>query len=56
MVYERIRSRLAALRGRPDPGLVDMPKLMPVSLSLFLVVVVVGVALILPPTSSTRCS
>ena len=27
--YERVRAWLARLRGRPDPGLVDMRKLMP---------------------------
>jgi membrane-associated protease RseP (regulator of RpoE activity) len=47
IIYERIRAWLARLRGRPDPGLVDMAKLLPVSFSLFMVLVVFGVALIL---------
>ena len=29
VIYERIRSWFARLRGRPDPGLVDMTKLVP---------------------------
>jgi membrane-associated protease RseP (regulator of RpoE activity) len=39
IIYERIRAWIARLRGRPDPGLVDMAKLIPVSFSLFLVIV-----------------
>ena len=31
VIYERIRAWFARLRGRPDPGLVDMQKLVPVS-------------------------
>ncbi|HEX4830785.1 MAG TPA: site-2 protease family protein [Trebonia sp.] len=46
VVIERIRSRWARLRRRPDPGLFDVTRLMPVSLSLFAVLVVLGVALI----------
>jgi membrane-associated protease RseP (regulator of RpoE activity) len=45
VLYERLRAWLARLRGRPDPGLVDMTKLVPVSLSVF--AVLVGFALIL---------
>jgi membrane-associated protease RseP (regulator of RpoE activity) len=47
VVLERIRSRWARWRRRPDPGLFDVTKLLPVSLSLFAVLVVLGVALIL---------
>jgi membrane-associated protease RseP (regulator of RpoE activity) len=47
IIYERIRAWLARLRGHPDPGLVDMAKLLPVSFSLFLVIVVFSVVLIL---------
>jgi membrane-associated protease RseP (regulator of RpoE activity) len=47
IIYERIRAWLARLRGRPDPGLVDMAKLIPVSFSLFMVIIVVSVMLIL---------
>ena len=47
IIYERIRAWLARLRGRPDPGLADMAKLLPVSFGLFMVVVVFAVVLIL---------
>jgi membrane-associated protease RseP (regulator of RpoE activity) len=47
IVYERIRAGIARLRGRPDPGLVNMAKLLPVSFSLFLVVMVFGLVLVL---------
>jgi membrane-associated protease RseP (regulator of RpoE activity) len=47
IIYERIRAWLARLRGRPDPGLADMAKLLPVSFSLFMVIVVVSAMLIL---------
>ena len=47
ILYERIRAWLARLRGRPDPGLVDMAKLIPVSFSLFMVIIVVSVLLVL---------
>jgi membrane-associated protease RseP (regulator of RpoE activity) len=46
IIYERIRAWIARLRGRPDPGLVDMAKLIPVSFSLFLVIVVFACLLI----------
>src|SRR5580658_702432 len=39
ILWERIRAWFARLRGRPDPGLVDMAKLMPVMFSLFMVLV-----------------
>ena len=47
IIWERIRAWYARLRGRPDPGLVDMAKLLPVSFSIFVVLMVFGVALIL---------
>ena len=47
IVWERVRAWFARLRGRPDPGLVDMTKLLPVSFSIFLVLMFFGVALIL---------
>ena len=45
IIYERIRAWLARLRGRPDPGLVDMQKLIPVSVGVF--AVLVGFSLLL---------
>ena len=47
IVWERVRAWFARLRGRPDPGLVDMAKLLPVSFSIFLVLIFFGVMLIL---------
>jgi membrane-associated protease RseP (regulator of RpoE activity) len=47
VIWERIRAWFARLRGRPDPGMVDMAKLLPVSFSIFLVLMFFGVALIL---------
>jgi membrane-associated protease RseP (regulator of RpoE activity) len=47
VVWERIRSRIARWRRRPDPGLVDYMKFIPVSFSVFSVLVVIGVILIL---------
>jgi membrane-associated protease RseP (regulator of RpoE activity) len=46
VIAERIRARLARLRRRPDPGLLDYQKLLPLSMSVFLVLVVVGLMLI----------
>jgi membrane-associated protease RseP (regulator of RpoE activity) len=45
VLYEWVRSRLARMRGRPDPGLVDMTKLVPVSLGVF--ALVIGFSLLL---------
>ena len=39
VIYERARAWLARLRGKPDPGLVDMRKLLPVSLGVFALMV-----------------
>jgi membrane-associated protease RseP (regulator of RpoE activity) len=47
VIWERIRAWFARLRGRPDPGLVDYRKLVPVSFSIFMVLVVFGMMLIL---------
>jgi membrane-associated protease RseP (regulator of RpoE activity) len=47
IIYERIRAWLARLRGRPDPGLVNMAKLLPVSFSLFALLMFFSVVLIL---------
>ena len=47
VIWERIRAGFARLRGRPDPGMVDMAKLLPVSFSIFMVIMVFGVVLIL---------
>jgi membrane-associated protease RseP (regulator of RpoE activity) len=47
VLWEVIRRWLARLRGRADPGLVDYRKLVPVSFSIFLVLVFFGVMLIL---------
>ena len=44
IIWERVRAWFARLRGRPDPGLVDMAKLLPVSFSLFVVLVFFSVA------------
>jgi membrane-associated protease RseP (regulator of RpoE activity) len=47
VIWERIRAWFARLRRQPDPGMVDYRKLVPVSFSIFLVLVVFGVMLIL---------
>ena len=47
VAYESIRSRIARWRNRPDPGLVDYRKLVPVSFSIFMIVVFFGVLLLL---------
>jgi membrane-associated protease RseP (regulator of RpoE activity) len=46
VIYERVRAWLARLRGRPDPGLVDIQKLVPVSMLVFAVLVGFGTLLI----------
>jgi membrane-associated protease RseP (regulator of RpoE activity) len=43
--YERIRAWLARLRGRSDPGLVDLQKLVPVSVMVFGLLIGLGVLL-----------
>jgi len=47
VVWERIRAWFARLRRRPDPGMVDMAKLLPVSFSIFMVLMFFGVVLVL---------
>jgi membrane-associated protease RseP (regulator of RpoE activity) len=46
VIYERARAWLARLRGRPDPGLVDMRKLVPVSVGVFALLVGFGLLLV----------
>jgi membrane-associated protease RseP (regulator of RpoE activity) len=43
--YERIRYWLARLLGRPDPGLVDMQRLVPVSVGVFTLLIFLGLLL-----------
>jgi membrane-associated protease RseP (regulator of RpoE activity) len=45
--YERIRAGLARIRGRPEPGTVDMTKLLPVTYVTMVLLVGLGVLLIL---------
>jgi membrane-associated protease RseP (regulator of RpoE activity) len=47
VVWERIRAWFARLRGRPDPGLVDIAKLLPVSFSIFMVLIFFSIVLVL---------
>ena len=47
VLWERIRALVARLRRRPDPGLVDYRKLVPLSFGVFLLLTVLGVMLIL---------
>jgi membrane-associated protease RseP (regulator of RpoE activity) len=46
VVWERIRAWFARQRGRPDPGLVDYRKFIPVSFSIFLVLVAFSAMLV----------
>ncbi|HEX2744469.1 MAG TPA: site-2 protease family protein [Streptosporangiaceae bacterium] len=46
VIWERIRAAFAHLRGRPDPGLVDISKVLPVCFSIFVVVMFFGLILI----------
>jgi len=46
ILFERLRAWLARLRGRPDPGLVDMQKLIPVSVGVFALLVGLGLILV----------
>jgi membrane-associated protease RseP (regulator of RpoE activity) len=47
VIWERIKALFARLLGLPDPGWVDYRKLVPLSFSIFLVLVVFGMMLIL---------
>jgi len=46
VIFERIRAWFNRLRGRPDPGLVDIQRLVPVSLLVFALLVGLGTLLI----------
>ena len=46
VIWERIRAAFARLRGRPDPGLVDISKVLPVCFSIFVLVMFFGLILI----------
>jgi len=46
VLYERARAGIARLRRRPDPGLVDITKLIPVSVGVFAVLVCLSLLLI----------
>ena len=45
IIYEQVRAWLARLRGRPDPGLADLQKLVPVSVGVFALLIGLGVLL-----------
>jgi len=47
VIYERCRAWLARLRGKPDPGLVDYRRLVPVSVGVFALLVGFGLLLIM---------
>jgi membrane-associated protease RseP (regulator of RpoE activity) len=46
VIWERVRAWLARLRGRPDPGLVDISKVLPICFSIFMIVMVFGLILV----------
>jgi membrane-associated protease RseP (regulator of RpoE activity) len=46
VIWERVRAWFARLRGRPDPGMVDIAKLLPASFSIFMVVVCLSLVLV----------
>jgi len=47
VLWERVRAWFARLRNRPDPGMVDYTKLVPLSFGVFVILVFLSVALIL---------
>lgn len=47
LLYERVKARIMRLRGRPDPGPVDMNKLLPLTAVVLVLLVGLGVTLIL---------
>jgi membrane-associated protease RseP (regulator of RpoE activity) len=46
VIWERVRAWLARLRGRPDPGMVDISKVVPICFSIFMIVMVFGLILV----------
>jgi membrane-associated protease RseP (regulator of RpoE activity) len=44
--YERIRGSVNRIRGRPDPGTVDMRKLLPVTYAVVLLLIAFGLLLV----------
>jgi membrane-associated protease RseP (regulator of RpoE activity) len=44
--YERIRGRIYRIRGRPDPGTVDMRKLLPLTYLVVTLLIVFGLLLV----------
>ena len=46
ILWERIRAWFARLRKRPDPGLVDIAKVLPVMFSVFMVIVFLSLVLV----------
>jgi membrane-associated protease RseP (regulator of RpoE activity) len=46
VIWEWVRDGFARLRRRPAPGLVDISKVLPVSLSIFVVVMFFSLALV----------
>jgi membrane-associated protease RseP (regulator of RpoE activity) len=46
IIWERIRAWFARRRGRPDPGLVDITKLLPVSFSIFAILIFFSLAVV----------
>jgi membrane-associated protease RseP (regulator of RpoE activity) len=46
VIWERIRARFYRLQHRPDPGLVDYTKLIPVSFSVFVVIIFFSLLLV----------
>lgn len=47
VLYERVRATIARRRGRPDPGLVNFQRLIPVSIGVFAVLIGFGLLLIM---------
>ncbi len=45
IIYEQVRAWFARLRGRPDPGLADLQRLVPVSVGVFALLIGLGVLL-----------
>src|SRR5690606_22052534 len=45
-LWEQVRRTFARLRGRPDPGFVDVAKMLPVAYAVGLLLMIMGVVLI----------